>query len=81
MGEAQLKTEECGYCGGKSEGQCPICKGSGYVLVAQPAQKCLNCKGKGRIKRYALSLKQWVWHEDCDSCNATGWALGISQAE
>lgn len=41
---------------------CVVCGGKAFVLVLQPAQKCRQCKGTGRL----LSTR-------CLHCQGTGW--------
>jgi len=41
---------------------CPVCFGKAFVLVLQPAQKCRQCSGTGRL----LSMR-------CAHCSGTGW--------
>jgi DnaJ-class molecular chaperone len=45
---------------------CRRCKGTGSVLVAQPAKKCATCQGTGDGNE-PLS--------PCDACDGSGWAL------
>lgn len=58
--------ETCGYCKGSGKDfaqACPICKGQGSVLVAQPARKCVTCDGGGK---HFTSV--------CEACGGSGWA-------
>lgn len=65
--------ETCGRCKGlryMQEGHCPACKGEGTVLVRQPSQKCVRCKGTG-IESYASASASRL----CAICSGTGWVL------
>lgn len=41
---------------------CVVCGGKAFVLVLQPARKCRQCGGRGRL----LSMR-------CVHCRGTGW--------
>lgn len=47
---------------------CPVCRGQGSILVAQPARKCARCGGNGREKGTQLP---------CWACKGPGWAHGL----
>jgi DnaJ-class molecular chaperone len=62
--------EECAWCMGTRKSrngeQCPICKGKGAVLVAQPARMCVPCRGAGH--EGGLSDQP-----ACPMCSGSGW--------
>jgi hypothetical protein len=61
--------EECAWCMGRGqerEQMCPVCKGRGAVLVAQPARPCRSCAGTGREGL----IEQ---RRACSTCGGAGW--------
>lgn len=66
--------EVCGLCKGTGVcdgGPCAPCKGSGGVLVHQPALKCPRCDGSGK----ASPKDSFAYYSLCIVCRGTGWAL------
>jgi DnaJ-class molecular chaperone len=73
--------ETCQFCDGEGADfnrqeeyyrRCPVCRGAGSLLVAQPARKCAFCKGKAED----------FWREDyhydrCPTCKGAGWAHAL----
>lgn len=62
--------EPCAWCKatgkeGKAKKQCSVCYGRGGLLVKQPARKCSNCKGAGRV----------LLGRRCKVCNGAGWSI------
>lgn len=58
--------ESCGYCSGSGRDfchACPACRGSGSVMVAQPASRCASCQGSGKEFTHI-----------CPGCRGSGWA-------
>ncbi len=47
---------------------CPVCRGQGSVLVAQPAHECARCNGKGREPQTTHT---------CWACKGPGWAHSL----
>lgn len=70
---ASYAPEDCGWCGAtgedradRAEFRCPVCRGQGSVLVAQPVRKCVNCDGNGTRPDDAQYR--------CQACSGSGWA-------
>jgi len=70
--------ETCAFCEGKSaefwrgeefHQRCPVCKGMGSLLVAQPARRCAFCNGEG-----AYFWRNKHHHYRCPVCHGAGWA-------
>ena len=65
--------ETCGLCKGlrsTREGLCQACRGEGSVLVRQPAQKCMRCRGNGLETNGSGTISRV-----CVICFGTGWLL------
>lgn len=61
--------EECAWCMGRRrehDEKCPVCKGRGAVLAAQPARPCGSCAGTGRE---GLIEERRA----CSTCGGAGW--------
>ena len=77
---ADYAPETCAFCEGTGKPSeipeekyyewqlCPVCRGQGSVLVAQPARKCARCGGAGREQGSRLT---------CLACKGPGWALSL----
>jgi hypothetical protein len=69
--------ETCGMCKGlryRGGAACHACKGEGTVLVRQPAQKCIRCRGNGVESNVAMTGSRV-----CVICSGTGWILSINK--
>ena len=68
--------EECAWCKGTRKGRdgekCPVCKGKGAVLVAQPPRICIPCRGSGHEGSFSDQPA-------CLVCGGSGWR-GVYQA-
>jgi DnaJ-class molecular chaperone len=71
-------SETCAFCSGNGSGRgrdgqnhdrCPVCKGIGNILVAQPARKCAFCNGAG-----GGSCRDGYNYDICPVCNGSGWS-------
>ncbi len=71
-------TEPCAFCFGNGSGRCkdskiydicPICKGMGTVLVAQPSKRCAFCSGQG-----SGICRDGYHYDRCPTCKGAGWA-------
>ena len=77
---ARYAPETCAFCLGTGKPSdipeekyyqwqlCPVCKGQGSVLVAQPGRKCARCGGEGREPTGKLT---------CWACRGPGWAHAL----
>ena len=81
----QFAPEICAFCSGVGSGRCrdgniyekcPVCKGSGAVLVAQVAKKCSFCNGMG-----AGSCRDGYVYALCPVCKGAGWAYVYDEEE
>lgn len=70
--------ETCAFCEGKAAEfwrkeahyvKCPICKGIGSVLVAQPARQCAFCDGACDD-----FWRDGNHYQKCPVCKRVGWA-------
>ena len=69
--------EECAWCLGRGrerDQNCPVCKGRGAVLAAQPARPCRSCAGTGR----GGLIEE---RRECPSCGGAGWDGTRGRAE
>jgi hypothetical protein len=77
--------ENCAFCSANGSGRChdgevydvcPVCKGVGTVLAAQPAKKCAFCTGSG-----GGLCKDGYVYDRCPVCNGSGWAYTFNEDE
>ncbi|HML40573.1 MAG TPA: hypothetical protein PKD23_07810 [Bellilinea sp.] len=77
--------ENCAFCSANGSGRChdgevydvcPVCKGVGTVLAAQPAKKCAFCTGGG-----GGLCKDGYVYDRCPVCNGSGWAYTFNEDE
>jgi len=57
---------DCGYCGGGGTIRgcpCPVCWGSGQVLIRTPYERCPSCRGSGGVSGTSLT---------CSTCKGKG---------
>ena len=67
--------ETCGLCRGlgiDTSEPCPVCDGSGTVLVFQPALKCTRCDGDGKARSEDAYLSP-----RCLVCRGAGWVMAL----
>jgi len=62
--------EECAWWVGTRKGRvgerCPVCKGRGAVLVAQPPRMCVSCRGSAHEGAFSD-------RPACSVCGGPGW--------
>ena len=85
MSERTTHSQVCGFCRGKGriaedgfdgdDINCPICQGTGMVLVDASATLHAICDGRGKIKMRGPFGKQV---EMCPDCHGTGWFAPLS---
>ena len=77
--------ENCAFCSANGSGRChdgevydvcPVCKGVGTVLAAQPAKKCAFCTGG-----WGGLCKDGYVYDRCPVCNGSGWAYTFNEDE
>ena len=77
--------ENCAFCSANGSGRChdgevydvcPVCKGVGTVLAAQPAKKCAFCTGGG-----GGLCKDGYVYDRCPVCNGSAWAYTFNEDE
>ena len=65
----------CGFCAGKpmENGACPVCLGSGEVLVRLPVRSCKRCNASGRAISTDPFLIVKAGRKLCSLYQGTGW--------